>query len=75
MLLRAETAIGPEETAIELGKSAGRDGRGFAGRNAGSPGCRDADFRKAGSIPGDPGADPEERRWIDRLAIAGACDS
>ena len=35
MLLKAETEIGPEETAIELGARLARCRRGLAGRNAG----------------------------------------
>ena len=38
MLLKAETAIGPDENALELRPAPGRDGRGPAGGNAGGAG-------------------------------------
>ena len=47
MLLKAETEIGPEETAVELGAAAGGDGRGPAGGDAGGPGGGQRSSRKS----------------------------
>ena len=47
MLLKAETPIGPEETAVELGRSSGGHGSRSVGRDARRNGSRNAAARAA----------------------------
>ena len=72
MLLKWETEIGPEETAVESGRAAGGGGRGPAGADAGRAGRHSS--RTAGRRAGHLRADSEEGRRHDRLAHAGARD-
>ena len=70
MLLKSETEIGADETAVELKRPAGGCGRGSAGANTRRVA---ADYTAAaGRFTGDAGADPDERRWTNRVGAAGA---
>ena len=70
MLLKAETAIGPDENAVELGQRLAVHGRGSAGGDAGGAGGRAHRLRKAGQRAGHLRAAAEEGRRPHRLDAA-----
>ena len=70
MLLKWETAIGPEENAVELGERLAVAGADLLVRTLAE--LADDRARAAGRFAGDLCADSEEGRWPDRLEAFGA---
>ena len=71
MLLKWETPIAPEETAVELGRTARCGGRGTAGEDS-AMNCLGIEPKTAGYVAGDVCSHPQARGRQSRLELVCA---